>query len=198
MTEQISYLFFEKDNKNGLGLTEDDAVSFVTFLSQEARKYNMGIGLKNAGGIAPRVIDVVDFSVQEQCAQQGNCDDFNVFPKNNKPVFNIEYNVDDKGKKRDASCPTNSGFSSVVKNMNLDGFIQLCNGTTATTSTTEVVVGDNSDVTTVSGSPVLTTMTGPATGATGAPTATNTPSKAISVAVDPKLLLFVIFPFLLI
>src|SRR5262245_1369571 len=39
------------NNDNGLGLTEDDAISYITFLANEAHKLGMGCGLKNSGKI---------------------------------------------------------------------------------------------------------------------------------------------------
>lgn len=79
------------DNGNGLRLTADDAVDYVTFLAGAAHSKNMAIGLKNAGKIVPRLVDTVDFSVQEECVQYGNCDEFQPFIDAGKPVFHVEY-----------------------------------------------------------------------------------------------------------
>lgn len=79
------------DNGNGLSLTENDAVDYVTFLAEAAHSRGMAVGLKNAGSIAPRLVSKVEFSVQEECVQYGNCAEFQPFIDQNKPVFHVEY-----------------------------------------------------------------------------------------------------------
>ncbi|CAI7655380.1 unnamed protein product [Penicillium discolor] len=69
-------------NENGLGLTEADSIDFLTFLASESHSRGMSIGLKNGGDIIGSVIDKMQWSVNEQCAEY---DEFN------KPVFHIEY-----------------------------------------------------------------------------------------------------------
>lgn len=75
------------NNDNGLGLTEQDSVDYISFLAQAAHKRNLAIGLKNAGDIIPDVLDVVQFSVNEQCLQYNECDTFRPFIDEGKPVF---------------------------------------------------------------------------------------------------------------
>ncbi|KAK0556014.1 hypothetical protein OC846_001450 [Tilletia horrida] len=130
------------DNDNGLGLTKKDSISFVRFLAAEAAKYGMQTGLKNAAAIISGVLDVVAFSVNEECVQYQECDTFAAFPQAGKPVFNIEYpfgdrNTGDKpfssalvSKYCDKSSSGNGGkgFNSVLKDIDLDGFVQYCNG----------------------------------------------------------------------
>jgi hypothetical protein len=124
------------DNDNGLNLTEQDAVNYVTFLAQAAHDRNLAIGLKNAGVIIPDVLDVVQFSVNEQCQQYNECDTFRPFINENKPVFNVEYpkgddtnnNVSIASSKFTSLCDNNDtkGFSTIIKNMNLDMWIEEC------------------------------------------------------------------------
>lgn len=133
------------DNKNGLGLEEDDSVDFVRFLAQEAASRGMITGLKNAAAIIDDVIDVVSFSVNEQCVQYDECDDFIAFPQNGKPVFHIEYPAGDDDtdvkifstKTVDRYCNPgteyNDGFNTVLKYMNLSGWVEYCNKETYTT-----------------------------------------------------------------
>ncbi|KAH6899637.1 glycoside hydrolase superfamily [Thelonectria olida] len=134
-------------NKNGLDLTSADSISYMKFLSDEAAKYNMSTGLKNAGGIISSVLSYVHFSVNEQCIQYGECDTFSPFIDDNKPVFNIEY-PDDAPKVKDSEkkviCNTegdasgSKGFSKVIKKMNLDGWVEYCGDTqTYTTDTNQ-------------------------------------------------------------
>jgi hypothetical protein len=158
------------DNRNGLGLTENDAVNYVTFLADAAHARNMAVALKNAGGIVSRLVNKVDFSVQEECVQYGNCAEFKPFIQQNKPVFHVEYS-NGGAEKRDAwredryndddsenygstdeaatgdgtvdqvvtsskaysaasgsyGCAAKvAGFSSIMKNLDLDAWVQLC------------------------------------------------------------------------
>ncbi|THC96938.1 hypothetical protein EYZ11_003599 [Aspergillus tanneri] len=124
------------DNDNGLGLTTNDSTDFVNFLARETHGRNMSIGLKNAGKIIPSVIRSMQWSVNEQCAQYQECDTYAVFTQQGKPVFHIEYPKGDdtnnykavSTKQKDDACDfSGSGnFSTVIKNMNLDDWVQTC------------------------------------------------------------------------
>ena len=128
-----------QENDNGLGLTEQDAVSFVEFLSSQAHAQNLSVGLKNAGDIIPSVLSQVDFSVNEQCVQYNECETFAPFVTAGKPVFHIEYPAgapDVSSSKMKQSCANtgsgkgSAGFSTVIKKMDLDGWVMYCDGKT--------------------------------------------------------------------
>ncbi|GAM86500.1 hypothetical protein ANO11243_045140 [Dothideomycetidae sp. 11243] len=132
-------------NNNGLSLTEKDSIDYMQFLSSQAGQYNMSCGLKNAGAIIPQVLNFTHFSVNEQCVQYEECSTFAPFIQDNKPVFHIEY-PDGSGKALSAStvsgicddsgnAANSTDFSTVMKNMNLDGWVEYCNGMIATTVT---------------------------------------------------------------
>jgi len=131
-------------NDNGLGLTADDSIDFMRFLSEEAKSYKMAIGLKNAGDIIPDVIDFVDFSVNEQCIEYSECETFAAFIEADKPVFNIEYPEgaprDISTKVKDEICSQRGkargteDFSIVIKKMDLDGWVEYCDGDTFSTA----------------------------------------------------------------
>ncbi|KAJ5164447.1 uncharacterized protein N7500_006277 [Penicillium coprophilum] len=78
-------------NENGLGLTEADSIDFLTFLAKESHSRGMAIGLKNGGDIIGSVIDMMQWSVNEQCAEYNECETYAAFTEVNKPVFHIEY-----------------------------------------------------------------------------------------------------------
>lgn len=97
----------------------------------------MAIGLKNAGGIIPKVLDFINFSVNEQCAEFSECETFAPFIKAGKPVFHIEYPKGapaiDAARAADLCSHRGIGagsgnFSTVLKKMDLDGFVQYCDG----------------------------------------------------------------------
>jgi len=124
------------DNHNGLGLTRADAADYVNWLANETHARDMSMGLKNAGDIIPYVIRNMQWSVNEQCGEYKECETYARFIEAGKPVFHIEY---PKGNKvNDSLSATNvqkqsvcgsdgaRGFSTVMKNMNLDDWIQTC------------------------------------------------------------------------
>ena len=88
------------------------------------------------------MIDLVDFSVNEQCVKYGECDKYAAFIDADKPVFHIEYPdsaPDVSASEVDRVCTDEgdaegtSKFSTLVKNMNVDGWVEYCNGHYATT-----------------------------------------------------------------
>lgn len=133
----------QKDNKNGLGLTKQDSIDFVNLLAAKAHSLNLSIGLKNAGDIIPSVLSNVDFCVNEQCVQYDEAHTFRPFIEANKPVFHIEYPRELKSKVinhiREKTGPAKHAleYSTVLKHMELDGWVELCDGrgSTATTAT---------------------------------------------------------------
>ncbi|KAL5339247.1 glycoside hydrolase superfamily [Aspergillus crustosus] len=123
------------DNDNGLDLTEADSVDYLNWLSGEARRRGLSIGLKNAGAIIERVIGGMQYSVNEQCAQYNECDVYAAFVAGVKPVFHIEYPKGDEvndevdvGERlvREACEFGEEGFSTLIKNMDLDNWVQNC------------------------------------------------------------------------
>lgn len=124
------------NNKNGLGLTKKDAINYLTFLTKEAHKRKLAIGLKNAGEIVPRLVNLMDFSVNEQCEQYNECKTFYPFIKKNKPVFHVEYpkgdqtnnnqNIPDDQKQEICNNASAKGFSTITKNINLDSWTEIC------------------------------------------------------------------------
>ncbi|KAB8077567.1 glycoside hydrolase superfamily [Aspergillus leporis] len=124
------------DNDNGLDMKEQDSVNFMMWLANEAHSRNMSIGLKNAGAIIPAVIDNMQWSVNEQCAQYKECDTYAQFTAKNKPIFHIEYpkgedvnneiKVSSTQQKSACNFTDSNQFSTIIKNMVLDNWIQTC------------------------------------------------------------------------
>lgn len=108
------------------------------------------MGLKNAGDIISAVLPLVHFSVNEQCVQYGECSTFKPFIDAGKPVFHIEYpdgagkgEVATQGLKADivnqfcahsGKGDGSDGFSTVLKKMELDGWVQYCDTSVKTTT----------------------------------------------------------------
>lgn len=123
------------NNENGLGLTESDASDYVKFLAQEAGKHNMGCGLKNAAAIVPNVSGSVQFSVVEQCAEYGECGQYQGMIEAKKPVFSIEYpsqagtEMPSDALVAQCNADGSNGFSMVMKKMALDQWVEPCEPT---------------------------------------------------------------------
>lgn len=125
-------------NKNGLGLTKKDAINYVNYLALQAKALGLSTGLKNSGDIIPSVINNMQWSVNEQCHQYKECDIYSPFIKAGKPVFNIEYpkgedtsnsrNITSTKLKSLCNDGTSKNFSLVIKNINLNSWIELCPG----------------------------------------------------------------------
>ncbi|KAJ5469588.1 hypothetical protein N7539_009206 [Penicillium diatomitis] len=124
------------DNSNGLKLTEDDAINYVNWLAGQAHGRNLSVGLKNGGSIIDNVLPNMQWSVNEQCAQYTECDTYAAFTDANKPVFHIEYpkgndennNKDVTTAQKSTACNAASAgnFSTVIKNMDLDSWVEYC------------------------------------------------------------------------
>lgn len=126
------------DNKNGLKLTKHDAIEYVLWLAHEAHARGLSVGLKNAGDIVDKVLGDMQWAVNEQAVQFGDVEQFLPFVRAGKPVFHVEYpkgeDPDDKkqnderevtGKKRDKCFGARGkGFSTVIKNVRLDQWVQ--------------------------------------------------------------------------
>ena len=127
------------DNKNGIGLTKKDAMDYMLFLSHEAHIRGLSIGLKNGGDIARGLVDHVEFCVQEQAVQYNDEKAFEIFLQKGKPIFHVEYPKGDdpdnkkqndgrrvEGKKKEkALCLKSKGWSSIIKNVKLDQWVQM-------------------------------------------------------------------------
>jgi hypothetical protein len=118
-------------NDNGVGLTAETAIDYLTFLAISAHGLGMSLGLKNAVGILNATLPMMQWSVNEQCTQYNECQTFAPFIELNKPVFHIEY--PDGAPEVNAAvfngiCGDEAakGFSTVLKEMELSDWIEAC------------------------------------------------------------------------
>lgn len=118
------------DNLNGLGLTTNHAIDYLRFLATEAHRLGLAIGLKNAGAIVTDVLDIMEWELNEQCLQFGECGKFQPFVDVGKPVFHIEYpeiipnfSMASSDYCRDSRA---QGFSTILKNIQLDDWALNC------------------------------------------------------------------------
>ena len=78
-------------NNTGFDLTYDDQIDYNIFLSKEAKKRGLLVGLKNDLDQIPDLVDYFDFALNEECHEFNECDKLMPFIRKNKPVFNAEY-----------------------------------------------------------------------------------------------------------
>lgn len=120
-------------------MTEQDSINFFNnVLSPAAVENGLALGLKNAASIIPNVINKVQFSVNEECSEMKECASFLPFIQAGKPVFHIEYPPDsgsdtpvankEKWCTKDPKGADISKFSTVMKNGDLDGWVEFCDG----------------------------------------------------------------------
>ena len=93
-------------SKSGFTLTHASQLSYNRFLAMEAHARGLAVGLKNDVGQLAELVNDVDFAVNEQCHQYGECARYAVFVKAGKPVLNVEYAeiYRTEGSDREALC----------------------------------------------------------------------------------------------
>ena len=127
----------DPDNVNGyqqdtgFDLTYQDQLDYNIFLSREAHKLGLSIGLKNDLEQINDLVNYFDFAVNEECHQYDECDMLSPFIQNGKPVFNIEYDekyLNDETEFLNLCQDAHRrGFKTVVMPLNLDGsFVKSC------------------------------------------------------------------------
>lgn len=116
------------ENDTGFPLTRSDAIRYVRFLAREAHQRGLAIGLKNVPELSRFLLDNVDFTVTEDCFDQGWCRASRNFIAADKPVFAIEYT--DNAINFGGFCRQSAtlGLSPIYKRRNLDIWERRCPG----------------------------------------------------------------------
>ena len=105
------------ENDTGFDLTADDQLAYNRMLAALAHADGLAIGLKNDPDQVEQLLPSFDFSVDEQCFEYQECDELVPFIKADKPVFEVEYNLQTSQFCTQAAA---LGFSSMRKNLALD------------------------------------------------------------------------------
>jgi len=114
------------ETKTGFPLTKAEAIKYLRFLAHAAHQRGLGIGLKNATEIAPRLLDTIDFAVTEDCFKQGWCQVSKNFIDKNKPVFAIEYTDNHIDFSAFCAQADTVGLSPIYKKRSLNVWEQRC------------------------------------------------------------------------
>jgi len=109
-------------NNTGLDLTYEDQIEYNTFLSTEAHKRNLSVALKNDLEQVNDLVEIFDFSLNEQCHQYNECDMLKPFTDADKPIFNAEYDSIYKYDKRNELCDESQSqnIRTLILPMDLD------------------------------------------------------------------------------
>ncbi|MFI5936983.1 endo alpha-1,4 polygalactosaminidase [Actinoplanes sp. NPDC051494] len=110
-------------NKNGVGLTAADQLTYNRRIAALAHGLGLAVGLKNDLDQIPALVGAFDFAVNEQCAYFHECDLLKPFVTRGKPVFQIEYEVAPA-----TFCPASRklGFAAVLKKQDLGAYRRAC------------------------------------------------------------------------
>lgn len=80
-------------NGAGFPLTRDDQLSYLRELAGMAHARGLGFGLKNLLDLVAGLVDDVDFAVNEQCFEYGECTAYAPLLAAGKPVVVLEYST---------------------------------------------------------------------------------------------------------
>lgn len=112
-------------NDSGFPLSAATQLDFNRFLAAEAQARGLSVGLKNDLDQIGDLVTSFDWALNEECHQYDECAVLSPFITAGKAVFHVEYG--------DASlattvCPTTTalGFSTLIKNLDLDAFRVTC------------------------------------------------------------------------
>jgi hypothetical protein len=111
------------ENDTGFPLTASDQLRFNTFVANLVHAHGMAVALKNDGPQAKTLVRYFDFTVIEECFEQGNCGQYRPFVKAGKAAYAIEY------AKRTASvcrAGRRRHFSVIFKHVSLRSYRRTC------------------------------------------------------------------------
>lgn len=81
-------------NDTGFEVSTADEVAYIRALADAAHAEAMAFGLKNATEALPRVMEHVDFAVNEECHAYDECGAYSDLLRSGRPVVNLEYSGD--------------------------------------------------------------------------------------------------------
>ena len=113
-------------NDTGFPLTYADQLAYNRWLAEEARARGLSIGLKNDSEQTADLLPYFDWALTEDCFDQGWCAEMSPFISAGKPVFAAEYT--DTGITTADFCPQAAAlqFSAILKNRDLDAWMEPC------------------------------------------------------------------------
>ncbi|MFZ4712732.1 MAG: endo alpha-1,4 polygalactosaminidase [Bacteriovoracaceae bacterium] len=110
-------------NSTGFPITGEQQLTYNRMLAFEAHKLGLSIGLKNDLNQINELVDVFDFSVNEECFDFNECSMLSPFIAKGKPVFGIQYSLD-----ASVFCPKAKALNMdfIKKKQELDDWSEPC------------------------------------------------------------------------
>jgi hypothetical protein len=113
-------------NDTGFPLTYEDQLRYAVWLANEAHARGLAIGLKNAPDQVKDLVELYDFAITEDCFYYDWCREMVPFIEAGKAVFAAEYTDLDGDFSKYCELSAELGFSTILKNRDLNAWIQTC------------------------------------------------------------------------
>lgn len=113
-------------HSTGFSISYGDQLAFNQWLSEQAHKRGLAIGLKNDPEQVNELLPFFDFAVVEDCAVHGECGMYLPFIQQGKAVFQIEYTDQFKSASQFCLQTQANKFSGLLKNRWLDAIVYFC------------------------------------------------------------------------
>jgi len=112
--------------ETGFPTSAQDQLTYNLWLSEQAHRRGMSIGLKNDPEQVEDLLKHYDWSLIEDCSVYEWCEMLLPYIQAGKPVFQVEYT--DTYTATDQFCEESgrSGFSGFLKNRELDAWVEFC------------------------------------------------------------------------
>jgi hypothetical protein len=113
-------------NDTGFPLTYTDQLRYALWLAEEAHQRGLAIGQKNSADMVADLVTIFDFAIIEDYFYYGVAETMLPYIRAGKPVFAAEYT--DLPGDFEAFCRQSRelGFSTILKNRELDGWVKFC------------------------------------------------------------------------
>jgi hypothetical protein len=114
------------DNDTGFPLTYEDQLRYALWFADEAHQRGLAIGVKNAPDQVDDLVDYFDFAITEDAFFYGWAEEMKPFIEAGKPVFAAEYTDLDGDFESYCRKSSELGFSTILKNRDLDAWLKAC------------------------------------------------------------------------
>lgn len=120
----------EVDNVDGFtfkenNFTYDDQLKFNIWLSEEAHKRKLSIGLKNDVKQIEELVSYFDWALNEECYEYNECNMYGPFIKAGKAVFGVSY-IEDCDVNKACQVANALKLDYQIKNLDLDSSAISC------------------------------------------------------------------------
>ena len=110
-------------NETGFPLTAQDQLAYNTWIAQQAHARGLSIALKNDGDQAAQLVSVFDWALVEQCVENRECAQYQVFIEAGKPVYDVEYT---RSTSKFCTQTNAMQFSAMKKKPSLNAYRETC------------------------------------------------------------------------